>query len=152
MAFSLTLVYFLNLCLFLSTNNPVIWSIVLMVNSCIISLLFYLYIGACWYSLVVSMVYLGGVYIIILFVSSHLQNDENSRTGWWYSSFGLLSAFLFWCSVWLGWVSANEVTCTWPLLLISDGGVSVYFIVSLILLVMFLGLSVTGGVSSGHVR
>nr|AFD18207.1 NADH dehydrogenase subunit 6 [Diplorchis hangzhouensis] len=60
-------------CVFFS---PIVCCLLLLFNSLLLSVILYLFVGNSIFSLFFSLIYVGGVYIIMLFVSAHLQNDN----------------------------------------------------------------------------
>lgn len=64
------LVYFLSLILFSLTTHPIYYCGLLVFKAFISSLLCYCLFGFGWYSLLLCLVYIGGVYILFVFVSA----------------------------------------------------------------------------------
>nr|WET59174.1 NADH dehydrogenase subunit 6 [Eudiplozoon nipponicum] len=69
-------VYFLLLILFSFVQNPILCSLILMVNSVILGVILYSLVNS-WLSVLLLLVYFGGIYVIIMFVSSYVQNDND---------------------------------------------------------------------------
>lgn len=67
-------VYFLMLFLFSLVRHPVYYCGFLVVNSIICSFIGYLLFGFRWYSLLFCLIYIGGVYILFVFVSVYSPN------------------------------------------------------------------------------
>nr|NP_114371.1 NADH dehydrogenase subunit 6 [Hymenolepis diminuta]AAK51331.1 NADH dehydrogenase subunit 6 [Hymenolepis diminuta]BAV82501.1 NADH dehydrogenase subunit 6 [Hymenolepis diminuta] len=69
-------VYFLILFLFSLVSHPVYYCGFLVVNSLICSFIGYLILGFSWYSLLFCLIYIGGVYILFVFVSVYSPNSN----------------------------------------------------------------------------
>nr|YP_010286170.1 NADH dehydrogenase subunit 6 [Mosgovoyia sp. SQ20]UKS08008.1 NADH dehydrogenase subunit 6 [Mosgovoyia sp. SQ20] len=80
-------VYFLTLFLFSLINHPVYYCGLLVINSLTCSGICYLLFGFSWYSLLFCLVYVGGVYILFVFVSIYSPNSSYVT----YFDFGLSS-------------------------------------------------------------
>nr|QYF07802.1 NADH dehydrogenase subunit 6 [Microcotyle caudata] len=124
----LCFLYFLTLGSFIIIVNPVMCSVLLMINSSVLGLLLYLFLGSSWMSLLICMVYLGGVYIIMLFVSSCTQNDQE----WLTSSYFYI--FIFFVSL-----LASLVVCNVELFDYISFNNSLNFLVLVDNWVMYLG-------------
>lgn len=75
--FNLLIFIYVCVCvMFRTIFKPLMCCVLLLVKSLIVSVLLYFFIGLRWFSLIFSMVYFGGIYIVLLFVSAHLQNDQ----------------------------------------------------------------------------
>nr|BAV82569.1 NADH dehydrogenase subunit 6 [Taenia asiatica] len=68
--------YFFVLLLFSLSSHCVYCCVLLVVNALISCLICYLVYGFSWYSLVFCLVYVGGVYILFIFVSVFNPNDS----------------------------------------------------------------------------
>nr|YP_004891179.1 NADH dehydrogenase subunit 6 [Polylabris halichoeres]AEB55006.1 NADH dehydrogenase subunit 6 [Polylabris halichoeres] len=90
-------VYFFSLSMFLILVNPISCSTLLMVNASVLGLYLWSYLGYSWVSLLICMVYLGGVYIIMLFISSYTQNDQDISGFWYFLALSLVSFILICC-------------------------------------------------------
>lgn len=66
--------YFFVLFLFCLVSQPIYYCIFLVVNSLICRLICYLIFGFSWYSLLFCLVYIGGVYILFVFISVYSPN------------------------------------------------------------------------------
>ncbi len=69
--------YFISLCLFSLISHPVYYCILLVANSLLCSLICYRIYGFRWYALLFCLVYIGGVYILFVFVSVHSPNRSS---------------------------------------------------------------------------
>nr|UFQ88303.1 NADH dehydrogenase subunit 6 [Spongiobothrium variabile]UFQ89179.1 NADH dehydrogenase subunit 6 [Spongiobothrium sp. MZUSP 7999] len=83
--------YFFCLSLFSMISHPVYYCVLLVLNSLICSFISYSIYGFSWYSLLFCLVYIGGVYILFVFVSVH--NPNSSVVNYW--NFSSLSVFVF---------------------------------------------------------
>nr|UFQ88543.1 NADH dehydrogenase subunit 6 [Rhinebothrium sp. 3 DJM-2021] len=83
--------YFFCLAMFSLVSHPVYYCILLVLNSLICSFICYSVYGFGWYSLLFCLVYIGGVYILFVFVSVHSPNS--SVVSYWNSS--ILGSFIF---------------------------------------------------------
>nr|YP_010954517.1 NADH dehydrogenase subunit 6 [Sphyranura euryceae]WMV02080.1 NADH dehydrogenase subunit 6 [Sphyranura euryceae] len=88
MVLSLLTFYSIILICFCIFFNPVICCLLLLLNSILLSSVLFFIFSSSWYSLLFCVVYLGGVYMILLFVSAQLQNES-------LSNFSLLFVLLF---------------------------------------------------------
>nr|QBZ73935.1 NADH dehydrogenase subunit 6 [Versteria mustelae] len=68
--------YFFTLLLFSITSHCVYYCILLVINALLSSVICYVLYGFSWYSLLFCLVYIGGVYILFIFVS--VFNPNNS--------------------------------------------------------------------------
>nr|UFQ89107.1 NADH dehydrogenase subunit 6 [Rhodobothrium cf. paucitesticulare DJM-2021] len=82
--------YFLFLSLFSLVSHPVYYCVLLVLNSLICSFICYSVYGFSWYALLFCLVYIGGVYILFVFVSVHSPNS--SVVSYWNLS--SLSSFI----------------------------------------------------------
>nr|UFQ88867.1 NADH dehydrogenase subunit 6 [Rhinebothrium sp. MZUSP 8022]UFQ88879.1 NADH dehydrogenase subunit 6 [Rhinebothrium sp. MZUSP 8023] len=86
--------YFICLSLFSLVSHPVYYCILLIVNSLICSFICYTIYGFSWYALLFCLVYIGGVYILFVFISVHSPNS--SVVSYWnFGSFWGYSLFFF---------------------------------------------------------
>nr|QCP68146.1 NADH dehydrogenase subunit 6 [Fimbriaria fasciolaris] len=69
-------IYFLTLFLFSLFSHPVYYCGLLVLNSLICSLICYTIFGFSWYPLLFCLVYIGGVYILFVFVSVYSPNTN----------------------------------------------------------------------------
>nr|UFQ89263.1 NADH dehydrogenase subunit 6 [Scyphophyllidium guariticus] len=84
------LFYFFCLVLFSLISHPVYYCVLLVLNSLICSFICYLVYGFGWYSILFCLVYIGGVYILFVFVSVH--NPNSSVVPYW--DFSFVNSFL----------------------------------------------------------
>lgn len=82
--------YFFCLVMFSLIRHPVYYCVLLVLKSLVCSFICYSIYGFSWYSLLFCLVYIGGVYILFVFVSVH--NPNRSVVSYW--KFGLVSSFL----------------------------------------------------------
>nr|UFQ88327.1 NADH dehydrogenase subunit 6 [Scalithrium magniphalum] len=82
--------YFFSLAMFSLVSHPVYYCVLLVLNSLICSFICYSVYGFSWYSLLFCLVYIGGVYILFVFVSVHSPNS--SVVSYW--NFSYLGSFL----------------------------------------------------------
>nr|AYE40110.1 NADH dehydrogenase subunit 6 [Eudiplozoon sp. DZ-2018] len=78
--------YFFLLVLFSFVQNPILCSLILMVNTIILGWIVYSKVS-CWLSVILLLVYLGGVYVVNKFVSSYVQNDNEEDLKVWNNLF-----------------------------------------------------------------
>nr|UFQ88807.1 NADH dehydrogenase subunit 6 [Rhinebothroides sp. MZUSP 8017] len=83
--------YFVCLSLFSLISHPVYYCILLVVNALLCSFICYSLYGFSWYALLFCLVYIGGVYILFVFVSVH--NPNSSVVSYW--NFGSMSSLVF---------------------------------------------------------
>nr|UFQ89047.1 NADH dehydrogenase subunit 6 [Serendip sp. MZUSP 7987] len=142
--------YFFCLVLFSLVSHPVYYCVLLVLNSLICSFICYIIYGFSWYSLLFCLVYIGGVYILFVFVSVH--NPNSSVVSYW--SFSLVSSFLIVFLVLMAgavvfYVSSvtefSSFLCT-----LSEG--PIYLCMCLTLLFGFFILSLVMSVKLNHYR
>nr|BDI27941.1 NADH dehydrogenase subunit 6 [Cylindrotaenia sp. MN-2022] len=85
--------YFIFLLLFSSITHSVFYCGLLVVNALISSLVCYNVLGFGWYSLIFCLVYIGGVYILFVFVSVHNPNNSIAQQRSLASVFTVLFSF-----------------------------------------------------------
>nr|UFQ89227.1 NADH dehydrogenase subunit 6 [Anindobothrium anacolum] len=91
---SLFFFYFFLLSLFSMISHPVYYCVLLVVNSMLCSFICYSLYGFSWYSLLFCLVYIGGVYILFVFVSVH--NPNSSVVSYWnLNNFALVLSIFF---------------------------------------------------------
>nr|YP_009829425.1 NADH dehydrogenase subunit 6 [Enterogyrus malmbergi]QJD07087.1 NADH dehydrogenase subunit 6 [Enterogyrus malmbergi] len=90
--------YLLSIVMFGFVNNVIGYCVLLVLNALFCLSIIFLLSGFSWYSLLLYLVYVGGVYILFIFVSVHLPNSMNK------SSLGGVS---LWCLVFLLWEVVN---------------------------------------------
>nr|YP_010737118.1 NADH dehydrogenase subunit 6 [Tristoma integrum]WEP25113.1 NADH dehydrogenase subunit 6 [Tristoma integrum] len=83
--------YFFFLSLFSFVSNSLGYCILLVLSSLCISFFTFLYTGYAWYPLILYLVYVGGVYILFIFLSIHIPNTQNT-----HNSTNLEFFLLFW--------------------------------------------------------
>nr|YP_009826149.1 NADH dehydrogenase subunit 6 [Lyperosomum longicauda]QIX04659.1 NADH dehydrogenase subunit 6 [Lyperosomum longicauda] len=81
--------YFTSLVAFVFVSHPVIYCILLVLGSLSACGVIYLVVGFSWYLVLFSLVYVGGVYVLFIFVSVHEPNPVPSF------GIGLLFVLLF---------------------------------------------------------
>nr|UFQ88687.1 NADH dehydrogenase subunit 6 [Rhinebothrium sp. 1] len=146
----LVLFYFISLVAFSLVSHPVYYCILLVLNALLCSFGCYAVLGFSWYSLLFCLVYVGGVYILFVFVSVHGPNT--SVVSYW--NFGLFSGFvtLFLCLVAGGIVgySVTSIEASSYLCTINEG--VFYVVMCLALLFGFIVLSLVMSVKVNHYR
>nr|YP_009256960.1 NADH dehydrogenase subunit 6 [Schyzocotyle nayarensis]ANF28234.1 NADH dehydrogenase subunit 6 [Schyzocotyle nayarensis] len=68
--------YFFCLLAFSLLSHPVYYCVLLVVNSLLCSFICYVVYGFSWYALLFCLVYIGGVYVLFVFVSVHSPNSS----------------------------------------------------------------------------
>lgn len=68
--------YFLGLALFCLIRHTMYYCLLLVLNSLVCCFITYMYLGFSWYSLLFCLVYVGGVYILFVFVSVYSPNTS----------------------------------------------------------------------------
>nr|BBB87219.1 NADH dehydrogenase subunit 6 [Moniezia benedeni] len=76
LVYVLFFLYFLVLCLFSLFSHPVCYCILLVVNALLSGSLCYINFGFGWYPLLFFLVYIGGVYVLFIFVSVYSPNSN----------------------------------------------------------------------------
>nr|UFQ88999.1 NADH dehydrogenase subunit 6 [Acanthobothrium sp. MZUSP 8033]UFQ89011.1 NADH dehydrogenase subunit 6 [Acanthobothrium sp. MZUSP 8034]UFQ89023.1 NADH dehydrogenase subunit 6 [Acanthobothrium sp. MZUSP 8035] len=142
--------YFFCLVMFSLISHPVYYCVLLVLNSLICSFICYGVYGFSWYSILFCLVYIGGVYILFVFVSVHSPNS--SVVSYW--NFSLIFSFLFiFFSIMAGvlvyYLSLNAEFSSF-LCNISEG--PLYLVMCLTLLFGFFVLSLVMSVKLNHYR
>nr|YP_009367936.1 NADH dehydrogenase subunit 6 [Senga ophiocephalina]ARK18847.1 NADH dehydrogenase subunit 6 [Senga ophiocephalina] len=70
------LLYFFCLFAFSLLSHPVYYCVLLVINSLLCSFICYIIYGFSWYALLFCLVYIGGVYVLFVFVSVHSPNNS----------------------------------------------------------------------------
>nr|UFQ88819.1 NADH dehydrogenase subunit 6 [Rhinebothrium sp. MZUSP 8018] len=142
--------YFFCLSLFSLVSHPVYYCVLLILNSLVCSFICYSVYGFSWYALLFCLVYIGGVYILFVFVSVHSPNS--SVISYWNFNYlgGYLVIFcLFLFSLSTGYVlmpvEASSFLCT-----CLEG--YFYLCMCLTLLFGFCVLSLVMAVKTNHYR
>nr|UEC44195.1 NADH dehydrogenase subunit 6 [Taenia tianguangfui] len=141
--------YFFILILFSLSSHCVYYCILLVLNALVSGFICYLLYGYSWYSLIFCLVYIGGVYILFIFMSIFNPND-NFVSYYNLSIFsmifmfiiGLLCAFVFY--------SLINIEFSMSLCTVSEG--SFYLCLCLTLVFGFLVLSLIGGFKMNFYR
>jgi len=94
--YSLIVFYFLSLLTFCLVTHPVHYCVLLVCNSLLSCLICYRVYGYCWYALLFCLVYVGGVYILFVFVSIHGPNTS-MVSHWNWATILARFAFFFFC-------------------------------------------------------
>lgn len=109
--------YFSILLAFSFVSNPVVYCLMLLVRSLCVRSLTYMAIGFSWYLVLFSLVYVGGVYVLFVFVSMHKPNPISSiGVGFW--RFFLFLFFFFFGKLYgsfgyrLGFVERSHYLCS----------------------------------------
>nr|YP_009650995.1 NADH dehydrogenase subunit 6 [Uvitellina sp. SSS-2019]QCY72821.1 NADH dehydrogenase subunit 6 [Uvitellina sp. SSS-2019] len=132
--------YFSVVLAFSFVSHPIVLCFLLLFSSLCISGIVYLILGFSWYLVLFCLVYIGGVYVLFVFVSIHDPNPISSLSnggGYFLVIFFLLMVFFF-----LGGVYYFPVFFESSYYLCSRfEGIS-YCVFCLILMVGFIGISV----------
>nr|QDA21738.1 NADH dehydrogenase subunit 6 [Amphimerus sp. JM-2019] len=136
-------VYLVSLLAFSFVTHPVGYCLLLLLGAFSVSGYVYLVCGFSWYLVLFCLVYVGGVYVLFVFVSMHSPNPYSLLGGGWEF---LLFSFLFFWSVLisfefkpgLGYVDHSYYLCSY-----FEG-----FTYSLFCLVLILGFVVMSVVAS----
>nr|UFQ88291.1 NADH dehydrogenase subunit 6 [Rhinebothrium flexile]UFQ88315.1 NADH dehydrogenase subunit 6 [Rhinebothrium flexile] len=142
--------YFLCLAMFSLVSHPVYYCVLLVLNSLICSFICYSIYGFSWYSLLFCLVYIGGVYILFVFVSVH--NPNSSVVAYWNLSSVSIFIFVFLCLT-IGCsllYSVNNYEFSSFLCTLSEG--YFYICMCLTLLFGFFVLSLVMSVKVNHYR
>nr|YP_009240940.1 NADH dehydrogenase subunit 6 [Brachycladium goliath]ALN38353.1 NADH dehydrogenase subunit 6 [Brachycladium goliath] len=74
-------VYFSSLIAFSFASHPVVYCVLLMMSALSVSGYVYAVLGFSWYLVLFCLVYVGGVYVLFIFVSVHSPNPSSSSVG-----------------------------------------------------------------------
>lgn len=142
--------YFLSLLMFSLVRHPVYYCILLVIKSLICSFICYSLYGFSWYALLFCLVYIGGVYILFVFVRVH--SPKSSILPYWSLSFvgsSTLLALAALVSLSIYYTSINTEFSRF-LCKLSEG--SMYICMCLTLLFGFFILSLVMSIKLKHYR
>nr|YP_001218766.1 NADH dehydrogenase subunit 6 [Echinococcus oligarthrus]BAF56520.1 NADH dehydrogenase subunit 6 [Echinococcus oligarthrus] len=133
-------IYFCVLILFCFTSHSVYYCVLLVVNALVSSCICYIIYGFSWYSLLFCLVYVGGVYILLIFVSVFSPNSNFVL----YSSVGEVGIMLCFGVVLLACVVVfySLIDIEFSGVLCNMGGGWLYLCLCLTLVFGFMVLSV----------
>nr|ANW83214.1 NADH dehydrogenase subunit 6 [Testudotaenia sp. WL-2016] len=142
--------YFFSLVMFSLISHPVYYCILLVLNSLFCSFISYAVYGFSWYALLFCLVYVGGVYILFIFISVHSPNSS-IISYWNLSYFTILLIFLFlgFCGSAVYYLSLNSEFSSF---LCSTSEGPFYLCMCLTLLFGFVILSLLMSVQLNHYR
>lgn len=69
-------VYYTSLCMFAFISHPIVYCFLLLVNVGSVSGFLYLCFGFSWYIVLFCLVYVGGVYVLFIFISVFIPNTS----------------------------------------------------------------------------
>nr|QXU59559.1 NADH dehydrogenase subunit 6 [Didymobothrium rudolphii] len=145
------ILYLLCLTLFCWVSHPVYYCMLLVINSLCCCTISYLIYGFSWYPLLFCLVYIGGVYILFVFVSVHAPNSNQlGFLSHWHILViltAMLLCFYLWgvCDVNYPYIEYSSSLCN-----ISEGGY--YVVLCLTILFGFVVLSLITSVKGSHHR
>lgn len=140
--------YLLSLITFRVMFNPLICCVFLLLKSILITVMSYFIFSLSWLSLLFCIVYVGGVYIVLLFVSAHLQKDQ----------FGRVSMFLFFCYflsiLIIGFVTfdSGDFCSVFRYNLVASDDIYPYVVFCIIVLLIFVVIRLISRVKSRFLR
>nr|YP_009756888.1 NADH dehydrogenase subunit 6 [Capsala pricei]QIK50405.1 NADH dehydrogenase subunit 6 [Capsala pricei] len=91
--------YFFFLSLFSFVSNSIGYCVLLVLSSLFVSLSSFLFSGHAWYPFILYLVYVGGVYILFIFLSIHIPNTQNAHN---------LNYFIFFYIFWACFECCNS--------------------------------------------
>nr|WSP03342.1 NADH dehydrogenase subunit 6 [Spirometra erinaceieuropaei] len=142
--------FFVGLVFFCLINHPIYYCLLLVLNSLISCFVVYTCLGFSWYSLLFCLVYIGGVYILFVFVSVYSPNT--SVVPYWNLEVVLFSLVLVGAVV-LGasvYFSFTNYESSFNLCTLAEG--YFYICMCLALLFGFFVLSFIMSVKGGYYR
>nr|UFQ88387.1 NADH dehydrogenase subunit 6 [Rhinebothrium sp. LRP 10405] len=142
--------YFLCLVTFSLISHPVYYCVLLVLNAMLCSSICYFSFGFSWYSLLFCLVYIGGVYILFVFVSVHSPNTS-SMTYWQFSPV-VWFILIFMCITFGSLLSFTLVSAEFSSYLCTITEGSFYTCMCLTLLFGFIMLSLVMCVKINHYR
>nr|YP_009689731.1 NADH dehydrogenase subunit 6 [Anindobothrium anacolum]QEF29880.1 NADH dehydrogenase subunit 6 [Anindobothrium anacolum] len=147
---SLFFFYFFLLSLFSMVSHPVYYCVLLVVNSMLCSFICYSLYGFSWYSLLFCLVYIGGVYILFVFVSVH--NPNSSVVSYWNLNNFALVLSIFFCACCGLFIYYLSLFAEFSSFLCSVNEGYFYICMCLTLLFGFFVLSLVMSVKVNHYR
>nr|WCL38751.1 NADH dehydrogenase subunit 6 [Caryophyllaeus brachycollis] len=141
--------YFFSSCLFLAHTHCIFYCLLLVVSCCISALIVYLVLGFSWYSLLLCLVYIGGVYVLFVFVSVRTPNSTpTTYSSWWgvlVCMWGSIVSLISTSSIKLSEIEASHSLCN-----LAEG--NTYICLCATLLFGFMVISATMSVNPGFYR
>nr|AAN15180.1 NADH dehydrogenase subunit 6 [Paragonimus westermani]QWT69523.1 NADH dehydrogenase subunit 6 [Paragonimus westermani]QWT69535.1 NADH dehydrogenase subunit 6 [Paragonimus westermani] len=142
--------YFSSLIGFSFVSHPVVYCILLLTGALGISGYLYTVLGLSWYLVLFCLVYVGGIYVLFIFVSVHLSNPMSVSGS---SGSVLLSVFLLFLLFFSGVPSSGmDGFCESSHYLCSYFEGFSYCLFCLILMVGFVGISAVSGEKDSFFR
>nr|YP_009692019.1 NADH dehydrogenase subunit 6 [Rhinebothrium reydai]QEG77667.1 NADH dehydrogenase subunit 6 [Rhinebothrium reydai] len=142
--------YFICLSLFSLMSHPVYYCVLLVINSLLCSFMCYIIYGFSWYSLLFCLVYIGGVYILFVFVSVH--NPNSSVVSYWNFNSSSTIIFTFLCITMGCFIYYASLSSEFSSVLCSSSEGYFYLSLCLTLLFGFTVLSLVMSVKVNHYR
>nr|YP_010505941.1 NADH dehydrogenase subunit 6 [Paragonimus skrjabini miyazakii]UXE35013.1 NADH dehydrogenase subunit 6 [Paragonimus skrjabini miyazakii] len=142
--------YFSSLVSFSFVSHPVVYCILLLTSALGVSGYLYLVLGMSWYLVLFCLVYVGGIYVLFIFISVHISNPMpiGGSSGFVFLvAFGLF--FLFFSG---GMGRSISSFCEESHYLCSYFEGFSYCLFCLILMVGFVGVSVVSGEKDSFFR
>nr|YP_010690160.1 NADH dehydrogenase subunit 6 [Paragonimus iloktsuenensis]WBU12999.1 NADH dehydrogenase subunit 6 [Paragonimus iloktsuenensis] len=142
--------YFSSLISFSFISHPVIYCVLLLVSSLSISGYLYSVLGLSWYLALFCLVYVGGIYVLFIFVSVHISNPMSIGGG---SGLVFLIAFGSFMLIFSGGLGHSlEGFCEESHYLCSYFEGFSYCLFCLVLMIGFVGVSVISGEKDSFFR
>lgn len=116
----LIVLYFINLMMFSLKSHCIYYCLLLVVKALVARFICYFVYGFSWYTLIFCLVYIGGVYVLFIFVSVFKPKDNFIR----YRGIGRFSVrffFLLCVLSLLAFYSIPDVECSKLLCTVSEG-------------------------------
>nr|YP_007891004.1 NADH dehydrogenase subunit 6 [Hydatigera krepkogorski]BAN15688.1 NADH dehydrogenase subunit 6 [Hydatigera krepkogorski] len=141
--------YLFNLILFSLISDCIYYCMILIINALISSYIVYEVMGFSWYPLIFCLIYVGGVYILFVFVSFFNPNSS-VIVSWGISFITMVAAFFI--SVVSAFTFFNMLNFEFSSCICSFSEIWLYVCFSLILMFGFIVLSIVLGNSSNFYR
>nr|YP_009516742.1 NADH dehydrogenase subunit 6 [Paragonimus heterotremus]AYE67514.1 NADH dehydrogenase subunit 6 [Paragonimus heterotremus] len=142
--------YFSSLVGFSFVGHPVVYCILLLASALSISGYLYLVLGMSWYLALFCLVYVGGIYVLFIFVSVHISNPMPASGSSGFVFLATLGLFLLFLGSGLdrnvmGFCEESHYLCSYY------EGFS-YCLFCLVLMIGFVGVSIVSGEKDSFFR
>nr|UFQ87247.1 NADH dehydrogenase subunit 6 [Schistosoma guineensis] len=150
----LNILFSLIIIVFTFNSSPLFRSVLILINSLVVSMLVYVEVGFSWYFLLFILVYVGGVYIILIYTSMVFPNFSLFNIS--FVSYYLMLGFLFiiWFCVTHTSVlnCSSKVECSFYLCNISEILVYIFLCIMLMIGLVFVNFIVSLVLINSHFR
>ncbi|RTG79915.1 NAD6 (mitochondrion) [Schistosoma bovis] len=150
----LNILFSLIIIVFTFNSSPLFRSVLILINSLVVSMLVYVEIGFSWYFLLFILVYVGGVYIILIYTSMVFPNFSLFNISFVSYYFMLGFLFIIWfCVAHTSVLScSSKVECSFYLCNSSEILVYIFLCIMLMISLVFVNFIVSLVSINSHSR